>query len=406
MIDAIRSLVAIIYNLPDHATVPLSPIRSAGHASDYEASIAAVLTLVSLALWFINYQMLRSHLLTKQQLESNRSYKLYEQNRLKKKIVIQPWKRDLLDFGVKTFSAAGLYWLASSKNTVLVWSAAAIALSFLLLLVKIVLHEILHPDSTFNRRYLLFQKNPRFIRMRSLFEILRKTLYFVTAFAFISYSFHRLYPGAFSISGSRVSLFQLHFDSAMSMTCPATDPISYTTDLGSAFHIARCVCCFSIIFLFANLLLSSFSLADFKNLKQRKTLLNSAPVEKDVQTKKDLEELVESIAAYCIDGAEKRISLDVNLTKHLHADLMEIAELQRLLELVLERSLSEEESEKFRSASTMREIIDLWWLHIQKHKNEPMFPSIAKHLKNVASAKQPVKASSGKPDDAEHCGGS
>jgi hypothetical protein len=350
--------------------------------------------------------MLRSHLLTKQQLETNRTYELFAQKRLAGTIVIRPWFRDILDFAVKTFSAAGLYWLASSKNAVLVWSAAAVSLLFLIFMVRNVLHEILHPDSTFNRRYLLFETNPRFIRMRSLFEIVRKTVYFVTAFAFISYTFHRLYPGAFSISGSRVSLFQLHFESAMSMTCPATDPISYPTDLGSAFHIARCICCFSIIFLFATLLMSSFSLVDFKNLKRRKMLLNSGAVEAGVQTKQDLEELVEDIAQYCIDGAGNRISLDVNLTQRLHADPMEIAELQRLLELVLERRLSEEESERFGSAKTMREIIDLWWLHIQKHKNEPMFPSIARHLKDVTSARRPAKTSSGKPDDAEQCGGS
>jgi acyl carrier protein len=333
-------------------------------------------------------------------LEKSRIYKLYEQSRLTKKVVIKPLARDAWDFFIKTFSAAGIYGLASAKNSSLVWSAAVLACLFLGLTVRTVVHEIIHPRSTFNRRYLLFETNPRFIRIRSIFELFRRTLYFVTGFAFASYAFHRLYPDAFSILEPQVPLFVVHFESAISMTCPATDPISYATLLGSIFHIVRNICCFSIIILFVNLITSSFSMSDFKNFRRRKANLNSGRIAIGIESKQDLEDLVKDIAQHCFEGAEKKIALDSNLTTQLHADQMEIAELQFRVEEALECKLSPKD---FDSAKTIRELTDLLWAYIQKQKTEPMFPVIAKQLKNNDYS---TKTSADKVEGPSQCGGS
>src|SRR5262249_29187540 len=140
------------------------------------------------------------------------------------------WQRIVGDMFCRIGFVVILYFFASIQYPGLVWTALALSFSFFVFNLFLLLREILHPRSLFNRRYLYYHKSPGFIRARLIFEVARRFLYFVLSFTFMSYTIHRLSGNgaAFSVSQVNVSLFLQHLQSNLNgMTSLGSNSVAH-----------------------------------------------------------------------------------------------------------------------------------------------------------------------------------
>ena len=335
---------------------------AAGRTSDFDWWIFAGLAMSAFSLCALNFFFLRRHEVSRQQMESDRRYEIYRQHRSVAAYRFPCWVRILGNLACKIGFVILAYSLVSAQGRQEVWAGVIAAMGFIGFNVRCILRELLHPRSVLHRRFLFYRADPTFIRTRLLFELIRRFVYFIIGFAFLSYALHRLTGNEymFAIHQENVSLFLQHLESALSgMTSFGNDPVAYANNMGMLFHIFRALFVFVLLVTFANLMLSGMSSSGQATEVKNSTQICLKESDNGLDTKNDVAAMVELVIENHLRIPSIQIKPESDLILDLGADSLDMAELQMNFEQAFECEVTEPDI--FSKITKVGEFTDLFW---------------------------------------------
>lgn len=301
-----------------------------------------ILLLLAFILCISNFLFLRKHKFTREQIESNRKLHIHFARKTIAEFKIPPFIRVISEFASKLGTVAIIYMLLTYSFVGVVALGIFISIALLILQLIKIIRLLLHPKSLLQRKYLLFKKNPTFIRQRLCFELLRRFLNISLFFAFISYGLFRICPECINIDGNVTASIHnilLHFQSAVSgLTSLGRDPFIFYGDLGSSYIIIRSLTGYLILMSFVGIVLNGMSTESIEtvfnnNTKYFKNQINGDGrfVEKittEAIRKVDVETIIllEIEEKLAVDS--KDIKLESDVINDLGADSLDVIELQ------------------------------------------------------------------------------
>lgn len=351
----------------------------AGKASDFELWGFVGLALAAFSLCTLNFFFLRRHEISRQQMDSDRRYEIHRQHRSVAAYRFPCWVRIVGNLVCKIGFIILVYGLVSAQSKQGVWIGLMATFGFIGFNVQCVLREVLHPRSVLHRRYLFYRADPTFIRTRLFFDMIRRFVYFIIGFAFLSYTLHRLTGNEymFSTHQENVSLFLQHLESALSgMTSLGSDPLTYVNNLGFAFHVSRTLSAVILMATFANLMISGMSSSgsptEAQVPMQFRRQQPSSSTEQDIEdepsdglnTKDDVAALISLAIEAQLEIPANQIKLECDLIRDLGADSLEVIELQLILEQAFECEAIQPSI--IANKTKVGELVDLFWELTQK----------------------------------------
>jgi acyl carrier protein len=121
--------------------------------------------------------------------------------------------------------------------------------------------ELFHPKGLYQRKYLLFKRDPTFIRERLCFILLRRFLNIVIFVAFISFGLARAYPGTIVITPMDTgNEFLVHVQSTVTgLTSLGVEPLEFRRGAGSLFVTLRSAIGYLVLVSLVGLLVNGLS---------------------------------------------------------------------------------------------------------------------------------------------------
>lgn len=155
-----------------------------GEGSDFQPWVAVLLSACAIILCVANYLFLRTHELSRAQLNADRVIRILRARRTLTALKVPAPLHDTGTMLLKVGYTFVCYALLSAKSVVAVNCGLVFAIALVAANVVRILKWVFHPDSVFHRKHLLFRKSPTFIRIRLMFELVRRFVYFVLAYSF------------------------------------------------------------------------------------------------------------------------------------------------------------------------------------------------------------------------------
>jgi len=332
-----------------------------------------ILLILAFILCISNFLFLRKHKFTREQIESNRKLHIHFARKTIAEFKIPPFIRVISEFASKLGTVAIIYMLLTYSFVGVVSIGIIISIVLLLFQIIKIIRLLLHPKSLLQRKYLLFKKNPTFIRQRLCFELVRRFLNIALFFAFVSYGLFRICPDCISIDGNVTASIHnilLHFQSAVSgLTSLGRDPFVFYGDLGSSYIIIRSLTGYLILMSFVGIVLNGMSTESIDSIFNNNTKYlkkqingNNAFVEKFTTVairKVDVETIIllEIEDKLAVDS--KDIKHESDVINDLGADSLDVIELQANFEEIFETGPIDDS--EIENARKVADIIDLFY---------------------------------------------
>jgi len=360
----------IITNSATWAIGGLGITNPAGQSSDFTWWAVIWLFAGSSLLCVMTYAFLHHYELTREKIQNDRRFTIMRERNTIAAFRFPSWLRTCANWLFKVGLPVLAYSAISAQRKAFVAAGILLSLSFFFVNFHLLLKWVVHPKSVFHRKHVFYKKDPTFIRIRLLFELLRRFIYFAIALTFISYGTHRLYVAAFEVRTNTVPLILLHLQTNLAgLTSLGSTSVTPVSTLAIALEVSRTIFAYVLLLLFVNIIATGISterkspriILRANDNPTFVTLPRNAVADASKQlTNENALNIVEDVIEANLGIRRSDIKETSDLVKDLRIESLDLVELQLQLEAVFETEINLDESR------TLHTVGDLVQFFMQK----------------------------------------
>jgi acyl carrier protein len=340
--------------------------------SDFHWSTGLALLVAAFFLWSAKKLFLAKYRIGKKQLQHDRKYSLVVGTRAIAVVKYSPWLRAVMDFIWSVPFSFAIYALISANDLSFRVSGLIVSMAFLLFVVFSIVKTIVHNRSDYYRMKLLFRENPTFLRVRLLFTFLRRLLYLIFGFTFISYALNRIDPGSFIASNGKVDLFLAHLLSTAHGITAGSSYIECNDNLAAVFIFVRDMTTIVCALLFVSIIAAVMSTDAQTNERHRRKLNEISSLLPAEPSESDVFAAVTLVIEYLIGCEGNAIAPQSRLHEDFGTHNLDVIEIIVLLEDLFEtRGVSDGEISRI---SCVGDITLIFWSRIEHERNKSEKP--------------------------------